>query len=143
MINPKKPNNLRAVFDCAVEFRGWSLNNCSLSGPNVIHDLVSVLLRFRERNVAIAADIKEMFLRVKVPKTDRRALRFLRWTDGNINAKPDEYELSTHLFGATSSPFCAISALQKTVEDFGNLRLINIVKENFYVDNCLISMNDE
>ena len=132
VINPKKPNKLRVVFDCAEEYQGWSLNKCLLSGPNVIHELVSVLLRFREGYAAMAADIKEMFLRVKVPETVRGALRFLWWTGGNINAKPDEYELSIHLFGATSSRFCAISALQKTVEDFGNPRLINIVKENFY-----------
>ena len=141
MKNPKNTNKLRVVFDCASEYRGCSLNKCLLSGPNVIHDLVIVLLRSREGDAAMPADIKEMFLQVKVTETDRGALRFLWWIDGNINTKPNEYELRIHLFDATSSSFCAISALQKTVEDFGNPRLINVVKENFYVDDCSILMD--
>ena len=53
----------------------------------------------------------------------------------------DEYELIIHLFGAASSQFCAISALQKSVEHFGNPRLFNKVKGNFYVDDYLILMD--
>ena len=90
----------------------------------------------------MAVDIKEMLRRVTALEAYRGALRSLWWTDGSINAKPNEYESSIHLFGIASSPFCAISALQKTVADFGNPRLMNMVKENFYGDNCLISMDD-
>ena len=82
VINPKKPDKIRVVFDCATDYQGWSLNKCLLSGPNVVHDLVNVLLRFREGYIALAADIKEMFLRVKVPKSDRGALRFF-WRNFN------------------------------------------------------------
>ena len=117
------------------------MNKCLLSGPNVVHDLVNVLLRFREGYIALAADIKEMFPQVKVPKSDRGPLRFFWWTDGDKTTTSDEYELSVHLFGVTSSPFCADLALQRTIEDFGNSILSEIVKENFYVDDCLVSVD--
>ena len=64
VMNPKKPDKLRIVFVCAADYQGWSLNKCSLSGPNVVNDLVGVILRFREGYVAVEADIKKMFLQV-------------------------------------------------------------------------------
>ena len=52
----------RIVFDCAVRFRGTSLNDNLLQGPNHASNLVGVLLRFRSRQVAVMADIyKGMF----------------------------------------------------------------------------------
>ena len=82
-----------------------------------------------------------MFLQVKVPKFDLGALRLFWWTDGDMTATSDEYELGVHLFGVTSSPFCANFALQRTVDDFGNSSLSEIFKENVYVDDCLVSVD--
>ena len=56
-----------------------------------------------------------MFLQFKVPKSDRQALRFSWWNDGDITAAPDEYDLSVHPFGATSSTFCANFTLSPSV----------------------------
>ena len=49
------------------------------------------------------------------------------------------------LFGATSSPSCANFALRKMAEDYAtdfNLSIYEIVKKNFYVNDCLKSIND-
>ena len=48
-----------------------------------------------------------------------------------------------HLFGATSSPCCAIFALKKIANDHKSeydVQTINTVNRNFYVDNCLKSV---
>ena len=42
--------------------------------PNVRYDVMNVLLRLREGCKALVTDIKELFLQVKVPKSDRGAL---------------------------------------------------------------------
>ena len=118
------------------------MNKCLLSSPNVAHDLVNILLRFRQGYIALTADIKEMFLQVKVPESETGALRFFWWTHGDMTAMPDEYKLGVHLFGATSSPFCVNFALQRTGKDFGHSSLREIVKENFYVDDCLVSVDN-
>ena len=48
--------------------------------------------------------------------------------------------MTVHLFGSTSSPSCANFALQKTANsnegDF-NPERIQMIRRNFYVDNCL------
>lgn len=45
-------------------------------------------------------------------------LRFLWWPNGDTSQLLQEYRMTVHLFGATSSPSCACFALRQTTEDF-------------------------
>ena len=146
VFNPKKPGKLRVVFDCAAKFQGDSLNGHLLQGPNMVSNLVEILLRFRQGPVALSADIEDMFLQVKVPEEDQGALKFLWWPDGDPSNTVEQYCLTVHPFGAVSSPFCASFALKKTVTMFGHdfpVEVSQVVLNSFYVDDCLISLNDE
>lgn len=58
-----------------------------------------------------------MFHQVKVIEEDRDALRFLWWPNGNLNQDPKWYQMKVHLFGATSSPTCAVFALRCRATD--------------------------
>ncbi|VDO89179.1 unnamed protein product [Schistosoma mattheei] len=60
VINPKKPEKLRIVFDCAAVYQGYSPNGQLLRGLNTVNSLIGVLLRFRLGNVALAADTEKM-----------------------------------------------------------------------------------
>jgi hypothetical protein len=80
--HPHKPGKIRVVFDCASAYRGKSLNQELLKGPDLVSSLVGVLLRFRTGSVAVAADIEAMFHQIKVPVRDREFLRFLWWPSG-------------------------------------------------------------
>ena len=59
-----KKDKIRIVFDCNAKFRGLSLNDWLLQGPNLTNSFVQVLLRFRHYHVAVMADIESMFYRV-------------------------------------------------------------------------------
>ena len=51
-----------------------------------------------------------------------------------------------HIFGATSSPSCAGFCLKQAALDYGKLYnpfISEIVNENFYVDDCLVSVGTE
>ncbi|GBP94917.1 hypothetical protein EVAR_100635_1 [Eumeta japonica] len=78
---------------------------CIAHGPDLIRSLLGVLVRFRQ-GAAVSADIKEMFLRVKIREEDRDSLRFL-WRN-NMNENPQEYRMTSLIFGAASSPCTAI-----------------------------------
>lgn len=140
VFHPQKPEKVRVVFDCSARYRGTSLNDQLLQGPDLTNTLVGVLTRFREEPVALMSDIESMFYQVRVRPSDRNYLRFLWWPDGNLEKEPEEYKMSVHLFGGASSPSCANYALKKTAEDnkkdFDEIT-IETVKRNFYVDDCL------
>ena len=73
-------------------------------------------------------------------------LRFLWWPNGELTQHLTEYRMTVHLFGAISSPSCASFALRKTADDNREkflAHVINIIKQNFYVDDCLKSMPSE
>jgi hypothetical protein len=54
----------RSGFDSSVIYKGQSLNNVLLSGPNLTNSLLGVLLRFRKDQCAITGDIEQMFYRL-------------------------------------------------------------------------------
>ena len=73
---PHKPDKLRVVVDCAALFKGTSLNDQLLHGPDLTNNLFGVLQRFRQESVALVSDIEGMFHQVKVDPQDSDALRF-------------------------------------------------------------------
>lgn len=143
--HPRK-NKLRVVFDCGATYKGTSLNCQLLQGPDLTNSVVGVLLRFRQEPIAVMADIQAMYHQVHVPLQHRNFLRFLWWPHGDTSQTPQEYYMKVHLFGAVSSPSCANYALRKTAEDNASHfapDVINTIKHNFYVDDCLKSLPTE
>ncbi|XP_026056216.1 uncharacterized protein LOC113041867 [Carassius auratus] len=133
-------NKPRLVFNCSFKHQGLSLNNQLLPGPALGPSLLGVLLRFREHHVAVSADIKGMFHQVRLLPKDRPFLRLI-WRDLQSENPPDVYEWQVLPFGTTSSPCCAIFALQhhahNSEAEYPGLQ--EIVHQSFYVDNCLTS----
>ena len=144
--HPQKPDKVRVVFDCASKFQNISLNQRILQGPDLTNSLTGVLTRFRVESTAIMADIEKMFYQVHVPTEDAKYLRFLWWPGGDMEKAPEEFQMLVHLFGGVSSPSCASYALQRTAD--GNVEhfdedTVQTVRRNFYVDDCLKSVEDD
>ncbi|XP_039514870.1 uncharacterized protein LOC120469772 [Pimephales promelas] len=133
-------NKHRLVFDCSFRYHGLSLNDQLLPGPTLGPSLLGVLLRFRQHPVAMSADIKGMFHQVRLLPKDRPFLRFI-WRDLQSGNFPDVYEWQVLPFGTTSSPCCAIFALQHHAcnSEAKYPGLQRLVHQSFYVDNCLTS----
>ena len=142
----KKADKIRVVFDCAARFRGTSLNDQVMQGPDLTNKLVGVLLRFRQEPVAVMADVEAMFNQVRVVKEDRDVLRYLWWPDGDQTLEPEIYRMNVHLFGGTWSPSCCNFALRRVASDNKDSYspdIVNTVFRNFYVDDCLKSVESE
>ncbi|XP_026739594.1 uncharacterized protein LOC113502285 [Trichoplusia ni] len=132
----------RIVFDAAAKYEGRSLNDALLAGPDLLQSLFGVLLRFREGPVAVMADIQDMFLRVKVKEDDRDCLRFL-WRRCRGTGKPEEYRMSSIIFGAASSPATAIYVMNRNAEDFKitHPEAVKAIRRNHNVDDYLQSFS--
>lgn len=140
--HPKKPGKVRVVFDCSATYKGSSLNQHLLTGPDLINGLVGVLTRFRRFPVAVMCDIEKMFHQFIVREDDRDFLRFLWWEDGDLETEPVEFRMRVHLFGAASSPGCANFALRHLAKLNADVypKASSFVLQDFYVDDGLTSV---
>ena len=125
--NLKKSPNARIVFDCSATYNSTCLNDLLLQGPDLLNSLITVLCKFRERPVAIMADIEKMFYRFKVREDHRDYLRYFWWKDGDINSDPLKYRMTVHLFGATSSPGCDDDVHMLNIDIWGSLRSLVVL----------------
>ena len=138
--NENKPGKIRRVINELSIFQGQSLNSNLLKGPNLLNNLVDIILRFRESHIAISADIEQMFMQVKVAPSDRSYLRSL-W---DHNGKIEEYEYTSHIFGATSSPCIASYALRRSANDNQKHfpEVSHILERNIYMEDLYISTDE-
>jgi hypothetical protein len=87
-----------------------------------------------------------MFHQVKVPPKDSDSMRILWWDDKDLDGTPEEYHMTSHIFGATDSPCCANYCLKRTAEDNKaelSEEAVNTVKKDFYVDDLLEALPSE
>lgn len=143
VVNPKKPDKVRIVFDCAATYQGTSLNDNILQGPDLTNKLVGVLCRFRQESVVLTADIEAMYHQVRVDPIDANALKFLWYPDGDLSKEAQEYQMLVHPFGGIWSSSCVNFALRRTAHDNAtkfDSNVIEAVRTSFYVDDLLKSM---
>ena len=87
-----------------------------------------------------------MFHQVHIPPKHADLFRFLWWPGGDLSRELEEYRMVVHLFGAVSSPSCANFALKKTADDCEEKHcslVAETLRRNFYVDDCLRSVESE
>ena len=129
--------------NAASKFGGVSLFDNLMAGPDLLQSLIGIIFRFREKKIALTADVEAMFLQVTIPPADFKVPRFL-WRE-NITDPISMYEYGRHIFGAKGSPTCVNYSLQQVGRDSRDdiemaAKLINI---NFYMDDFVKSVASE
>ena len=99
VINKQKPDKIRRVTNAASKYKGISLNDALLTGPELLYNLHGLLLRFRQYSVVITADIEAMFMQIGIQPQDQDYLRFL-WTEVAI-----VYVRTTNADGSCTSQY--------------------------------------
>ncbi|XP_069114175.1 uncharacterized protein [Argopecten irradians] len=137
--HPRKPGQLRAVFDSSAKHNGVSLNDVLMSGPDLSNSLLGVLMRFRREPIAIVGDVQQMFYCFQVREDHRNYLRFLWYKENDPDKELVEYRMRVHVFGNSPSPAIATLGLRKSVEG-SDEDVSNFVNFDFYVDDGLTSL---
>ena len=141
VVNPNKPGKLRIVFDAAAAIQGVSLNSMLLKGPEQLNSLLSILFKFREGSIAVAADIREMFSQIKIIPKDQHAQRFL-WRE-NKTDPIGHYVMTSMIFGAICSPCSAEYVKTFNAEKFRSQfpEAVDVIVNKHYVDDLVSSFN--
>ena len=101
LLNINKPGWVRLLFNASVKYNDTYLNQNLLPGPDLLHNLVSALIRFHQGKYAVMSDIEKMFHPVFLSPKDTDALIFL-WRES-----PDDHKMLVHIFGKVHLPCCA------------------------------------
>ena len=133
----------RIVFNASAKYKGICLNDCWAKGPNVMNNMLGVLIRFREGKIALAGDIRKMYHSVHLSETDQHMHRFL-WRNLDINAKIETYIFTRVCFGDKPAGTIATVALRKTADEYSMKypRASDTIKNNTYVDDILDSVDE-
>ena len=135
----------RVVFDCSSELNGRSINKELLMGPDLTNQLIGVLIRFRQEEVAAMADIEKMYSQILVADEHRSLLRFFWWKNGNLSKEIIDHEKCVHVFGDVSGACCNY-ALRRTAiknENKYGKDAAEMLNNNFYVDDMLKLVENE
>ena len=135
-----KSTPFRIVFNTSANFHGYILNEYYAKGPQMINNLLGILLRFREERFAMVGDIRKMYHSIKLSLQDEMMHLFL-WRNLDENKDPDEYAITAVNFGDRPSAAVAIAALQKNVDlgENASQKAKNAIKNNSYMDDILES----
>ena len=135
--HPRK-SEPRIVHNAKFQFKGQSLNDRCLQGPNFLSRADTVLTRFRLHQFAIQSDIRAMYFQVIIPPEQRDMLRFL-WFDDDGNLIHLRH--CRHIFGGIWCSSSSQFVLRKSIEKETNPIIRNAVLDSFYVDDFLRSVD--
>ena len=138
----KKSTPIRIVFNSSASFQGHRLNDYWMKGPDLLNSLFGVILRFRENEIAISADISKMYHRVLIPEKDQHVHRYL-WRNMEAQREPDVYVKTVLTFGDKPAPAMAQTALRKTADEGKSCcpDAARVLKENTYMDDICDSVH--
>ncbi|XP_055944799.1 uncharacterized protein LOC129975691 [Argiope bruennichi] len=127
---------IRPVFDVSARLANYpSLNQCLECGPNLNELIPNILLRFREGQLGVIANIRKAFLQISIRKEDRDFLRFLWWENREIEL----------FFGVKCSPFLLASVIEYHIQKWEGFEksLKKRLLESFYIDNVVTSVDSK
>ncbi len=121
-------------MDCAI-----ALNKFVLSGPNLLNDVVSVLLRLRSGLYSFSGDVQQMFLRIWLHEDDRPYHCFL-WRE-DPNKEPDVYQFQVHVFGNAGSPCVAVFTVKEHANKYKDRfpSAVETLHKSTWIDDVLDS----
>ncbi|XP_063915672.1 uncharacterized protein LOC135131754 [Zophobas morio] len=135
---------VRAVFDASTKSSsGFSLNDYLLPGQNLQTDIFSLLVRSRQYQFVLSADIVKMFRQIWVAPDDWKYQKVL-WRS-NLDEPIRIYCLKTVSYGMACAPYLAMRCLRQLAVETADSypHASRVILEDFYMDDLLTGTNDE
>ena len=131
---------LRIVYDASAKAneKSPSLNDCLETGPSLQNLLWDVLVRNRLKPIALAGDLKQAFLQVRITTEDRDVLRF-HWFKDTTTFEVEVLRFTRALFGLVQSPFLLGGTLQYHLQSLKGIypKEVDEILKSLYVDDLI------
>ena len=83
-----KSTPCRIVFNVSANYRGHVLNEYYAKGPDILNNMLGVILRFREGLFAMVGDVSKMFHSINITREDQMMHLFV-WIDLDLDRRVD------------------------------------------------------
>ena len=115
-----------------------SLNECLETGPPLQNKIWSVLVRNRFHPVALAGDLKQAFLQVRIKELERDVMRF-HWLKDFTTRKVETLRFTRALFGLSTSPFLLGGVIEQHLQDMESVYPEEVaeIRRSLYVDDLI------
>ena len=136
------------MYDGSVktETRNYSLNDCLLTGPNLIPQIFKLLLKFRQNPIGLVADIEKAFLMIGINEEDGDMPRFL-WLKDAKDPHSDVLKLRfcRLVFGLPLCPAILGATIQHHLEKHEKQKpeIVEHLKKPLYVDDFVSGAKDD
>lgn len=132
---------LRIVLDASSHHKGeLSLNEILHTGPQLVPNMIGVLLRARMFKYLIISDVEKAFHQVKLQISERDATRILWLKDLNQPPTPENiivYRYTRVPFGIKSSPYLLAISILFAMSLNETPEVVKEIEQSMYVDNLL------
>uniref|UniRef100_A0A8D8WGD5 Integrase catalytic domain-containing protein n=1 Tax=Cacopsylla melanoneura TaxID=428564 RepID=A0A8D8WGD5_9HEMI len=136
-------SKLRVVFSPAERASPShpSLNDLLLVGPKLQNDINDILVSFRTHRVTLTADVRRMYLAIKLHPEDSAYQQILWRQDPSKPAQ--HFQINRVCFGVASSPFHALRVIKQLIKDEGHNfpKAAKVLEDNIYVDDVVVGCN--
>lgn len=131
---------VRVVMDCSSHGKGeLSLNECAYPGPDLMVNLIGMLIRVRLATDILVGDVEKAFHMIRLARDHRDSVRFLWWKNPLLpptKANVVVLRFARIPFGLNSSPFLLnVSILAHML---ANVKEGREKMTNIYVDNLML-----
>ena len=115
-----------------------SLNDHLETGLPLQNKLWSVLVRNRFQPVALAGDLKQAFLQVRIREEDRDVMRF-HWLKDLDTKHVETLRFTRALFDLSTSPFLLGGVINQHLKNLQNIypREVEEIRRSLYVDGLI------
>ena len=135
---------LRIVMNSSLKYKGRSLNDILMKGPNTLNDLFTIQLKFRCHIIPMICDIKKMYHTIKTTSQELH-LRRIVYRDLDPSKPVQTFGITTCNFGDRSAAAIASVALQKTAKLYEDINedAAKKIQDDSYVDDIVTGAEDK
>ena len=129
---------VRIVVNSSLKYRGLSLNDILMKGPNSLNDLFGIQLRFRKYPHVLVGDMKKMYHTVRTTVLEKH-LRRVKWRFLDTLEPFKTYGINRVMFGDTPAACITTVAIRETANTFKHIDKVAAEKivNDSYVDDII------